>query len=232
MPKTRSETRTPKELRALLPWYLNDTLTPAEWSAVETWLGQDPDAPDELAAWRQMHRTVTRQSAQSPSPAVWQRVMAQVQDRPARQRGPVLPRLAWGMALAVAVLVTLWATLQPGMVLEWSAEGGQLTAFRVYRAPLGTADFGLLGEVPAEPEVQAYSYLDGRSWPGQAYVYLVEAVGAEGQVAAIQTIVVDGLQVLPVQALILLLRLLPGCGVAALAGRWHVPAWRGSGLLA
>ena len=136
------------------------------------------------------------------------------------------------MALAADVLVTLWATLQPGMVLEWSAEGGPLTAFRVYRAPLGTADFGLLGEVPAEPEVQAYSYLDGRSWPGQAYVYLVEAVGAEGQVAASQTIVVDGLQVLPVQALILLLSLLAGCGVAALAGRWHIPAWRGSGLLA
>ena len=58
---------------------------------------------------------------QPPSPALWQRVMTQVQNsRDCRQEPmPMLPHLTLAAVLAKAVLVLLWATLRPGISLEW-----------------------------------------------------------------------------------------------------------------
>jgi len=123
--------------------------------------------------------------------------------------------------VVVVVLIVLWSLFQPGIMLEWSVAGGPLTGFRVYRAPVGSADSGLLGEVPAEAAVQDYAYLDARLWPGQQYVYRVEAVGAEGQAAASQAIRVDGLAALPAQVAILLASVMAGCAVVALTSRWR-----------
>jgi hypothetical protein len=149
-----------------------------------------------------------------------------VHDSPVRQRTALLPRLAWGTAVALAVLVVLWTLLQPGIQLQWAVDGGTPAAFRIYRAPAGSADFGLLGEVPAEPAVQAYSYVDARLWPAQTYMYRVEAVGAEGEAAASRAITADARTVLPAQLAILLTSLIVGCAAVVVVQRWR---WDGKG---
>jgi hypothetical protein len=104
-------------------------------------------------------------------------------------------------------------------------DGGTPTAFRIYRAPAGSADFGLLGEVPAEPEVQQYAYVDARPWQAQTYVYRVEAVGAAGQAAASRAITVNATDALPSQLGILLMSLAVGCAAVALVQRWRIAGW-------
>jgi anti-sigma factor RsiW len=209
---------------ALLPWYLNDTLSAAERRAVESWLEQGAEAEAGLAAWQQVQQAVAGQPEQVPSPAVWQRVSARVRARPAPKRASVLPRLAWGVAATLAVLIALWTVLQPGIVLAWTVQGGPLTAFRVYRAPVGTADFGLVGEVPVVPGVQQYRYVDARPWTAQAYVYRVEAIGTEGRPLTGHTTSASALEALPGQVAVLLASLIAGCVAVVLARGWWGPA--------
>ena len=202
--------------RDLLPWYMIGALPPADRQAVETWLQDDPKALGELEAWERARAAIAGQPEPAPAPAVWRRVQSRLQAEASGRQVSMLPRLAWGLALATAILVLLWAVLRPGITLEWSARGDALTGFRIYRAPLGSADFGLLGEVSADPDVQAYTYVDARPWSRQTYVYRVEAIGPEGETAASQAITAGALDALPSQLAALLTSLIMGCGAAAL----------------
>lgn len=215
--------------RDLMPWYLSGTLSPAETKAMEAWLQDDPEARVELEAWERVRSLVAGQPEPEPSPAVWRRVQSRLQAEASDRQVSMLPRLAWGLALAVGVLVLLWAVLRPGITLEWSAQGEPLTGFRIYRAPLGSADFGLVGEVAADPKAQAYTYTDARPWSGQTYVYRVEALGPEGETAASQAITAGALDALPSQLAALLTSLIVGCGAAALIHpqRYSVRGHRG-----
>jgi hypothetical protein len=132
---------------------------------------------------------------------------------------PWLPRLALGAAVGLAVLLLLWVVLQPGIVLEWSVEGDPALAFRVYRAPVGTADFGLVGEVPAEPQVRRYRYVDALPWLAKAYEYRVEALAAGGQPVLSQATEAGALEALPAQLAVVLLSLLAGLGASFLGGQ-------------
>jgi len=209
--------RTPQGTeRDLMPWYLSGTLSPAETQAMEAWLQDDPEARVELEAWERVRSSVAGQPEPEPSPVVWQRVQSRLQGEASDRHVSLLPRLAWGLALATAILVLLWAVLRPGITLEWSARGDALTGFRIYRAPLGSADFGLLGEISADPDVQAYTYVDARPWSRQTYVYRIEAIGPEGETAASQAITAGALDALPSQLAALLTSLIVGCGAAAL----------------
>jgi hypothetical protein len=217
-------TRFSRQQEELLPWYTNGTLTAAEREAVERWLRQSPEAPAKLAGWQRLRTAVTSQAQQTPSPSVWQQVMARVQARRAtgqQTRVSLRPAWAWGAALAAAVLILLWSTIQPGIVLQWSVSDGPLTAFRVYRAPLGSASFDLLHEVPAHPDVQRYTYVDAQLWPAQTYVYRVEGVRQGGQPALSQTITASALDALPGQLAILFTSLIVGYGAVILVQRWQ-----------
>jgi len=213
-----------KRQEELLPWYTNGTLTPAEREAVERWLRQTPEAPDKLAGWQQLRAAVTGQVQQTPPPSVWRRVMARVRAKDAsHQQTRTLPRLtwAWGAALAMVALILLWGIIQPGIVLQWSVSDGPLSAFRVYRAPVGSADFDLLHEVPARPGMRQYTYVDVRPWPTQTYVYRVEGVRQGGRSALSQAITANALDALPGQLAILFTSLVIGYGGVILVQRWR-----------
>lgn len=219
-----SEARSSEELRELLPWYVNGTLSRDERAAVERWLRQSPQAAADLASWRRLSAAVSGQKLGRPSSSVRRRVMA----RTARTQGAARTRRlrhawVWGAALALAILVVLWSAIQPGIVLQWSVNDGPLTAFRVYRAPAGSADFDLLQELPAQPDAQRYTYVDARLWPTQTYVYRVEGVRQSGQTALSQSITASALQAFPGQLAILLTSLIAGCSAVALARRWRGP---------
>lgn len=230
--KTLFGRKSEDELRALLPWYLNGTLSAAEQRAVSTWLHEEVEAQAELAAWQRVQAAVGQQPVQPPSSQVRQRLMAEIRTLQGTKRPAFTwPQLAWGTALALAVLMLLWITVQPGIVLQWSVADGGPAAFRVYRAPVGSADFGLVGELPAGADAQAYSYVDTRLLPGQQYVYRVEAVGQGGQVAASQAITASALEALPGQLAILLTSLLVGYGAVVVAGRGTIREWRTNALM-
>lgn len=219
-------------VRALLPWHLNGTLSAAEQQEVTAWLRDDAEARAELADWQQVQAAVAEQPPQFPSSQVQQRVMAEVRARSIARR-PVFtwPQLAWGAALAMAVLVMLWITVQPGIVLQWAVADGPPMAFRVYRAPAGSADFGLIGELAADIDAQNYSYVDTRLLPGQRYVYRVEAVGHSGQMTASQAITASALEALPGQLAILLTSLMVGYGAMVVIQRARFRGWWTSSLI-
>lgn len=227
--------RSARTCASLLPWYLNETLSAAERRAMSRWLGQSPGDPggmpvparDELTALRQVQRAVGSQPKQIPSPAVWRRVLTKVGSEPPPQTAPVGARLILGTCIVLLCLTLLWTILQPGVLLEWSASGGPLTAFRIYRAPLGSDDYSLVGEIAANPERNRYQYLDARLWPGQVFIYRIDAVGAGGQPAARQALPGSALVALPGQMALLTISLIVGYGVVALDGRW--PGFRSPG---
>jgi hypothetical protein len=136
---------------------------------------------------------------------------------------PWLVRLAWGTAVGLAVLVLLWFVLQPGIVLDWTVQGEPALAFRVYRAPVGTADFGLVGEVLAEPAVQRYRYVDARPWLGWSYDYRVEVVGQDGRPVVSHATTAGVQDALPGQLSVLLTSVLSGLVAVWLAQSWHRP---------
>jgi anti-sigma factor RsiW len=195
---------------ALLPALLNGTLAPDEARAVEAALASDPAAEADAAAWRALRSAVAGQPVSAPPPAMLSRVIEQVrvheQARVPERAAAIQSARAWrwswawawtgGALVALAVIALLWTAVRPGTVLEWSA-AGPVQAFRVYRAAAGTAEFSLVDEVLAQSGVTAYTFVDGRVWPG-AYVYRVEAVVGEAAVslAATETVADVGLAVL------------------------------------
>jgi len=216
-------------MAALLPWYLNSTLSADEAGTVEAWLRQDHAAAMEAAAWRQVQEAVTDQIAEAPRLAVNERVRHQVRSGSIPNPVPWLPRLAWGAAVGLAVLVLLWFVLQPGIVLDWSVQGDLALAFRVYRAPLGTADFGLVGEVPAQPEVERYRYVDARPWFGWSYEYRVEVVGQDGRPLVSHATTAGVQDALPGQAAVLLTSVLTGFMAVWLTRSRRLPAFAALG---
>jgi hypothetical protein len=219
--------RISKRMKELLPWYVNGTLSAADQNAVERGRDESPGLATELAAWQRLHAAVRAQPEQRVAPAVWEGVLAQVRSScPTGRRMVARPRMAWawGGLLALAVMLLLWGSIQPGIVLRWSVDNVALTAFRVYRAAPGSTDFELVQEVPAEADAQQYTYVDPLLVPGRTYVYRVEGVGPGSQSVFSQAVVASAIEALPGQLAILLIGLAGGYVTVSLMSRW-----RGSG---
>ena len=155
--------------------------------------------------------------------------MAQV--RSAR-RLPGMPRwLPWagGLALALAAVLVLWAVFQPGIGLQWTVSGSSVTAFRIYRAPMGSDNFQLVREVPARPGAQDYTYVDPVVLPSQTYIYRVEGV-SQGQSALSPTLALNGAEAMRMQLLILMTGLVVGCVAAFLTQQLRSVGWNTTGL--
>jgi hypothetical protein len=215
-----------KDPRQLLPWYVNGSLSAREQRVVERWLAEETGAAEELAAWQRLRTAVHDQPRQEPPAAVRRRVMAQAASRRRSQTAPRTQRRtwAWGAALSLVVLVLLWAVVRPGIVLQWEVNTGPVTTFRIYRAPVGSADFELVREVAARPGERAYTYVDPRALPGRTYVYRVEGVGAAGLVRS-AAVTISGLEALPAQVAVVLVSLLVGYGLLTVAEVRKFPAW-------
>ncbi len=196
-------------LQTLLPFYLNDTLSVTEKQAVEEWLRREPEQQANLANLRRVYSAASGLPQTAPAPAIRQRLIAQT--RTTRQFRSVPRWLPWagGFALAVTLLIALWLIIQPGISLQWSADG-PVTAFRVYRAPVGSDNFELVYDAQAQPNAQDYTYIDTLIWPSQTYVYRVEGI-AQDQPAVSRAITASGQGALPGQMMIFITSLIGGC---------------------
>ena len=199
----------------MLPWYANHTLSAAERDAVETWLKTRPEAADSLAAVEEVRSAVSAQPKRAPSPMVRQRLLAQIKTRPQTSRRP-----AWlvGSAVALVLLVALWIVVQPGIALQWSVTGDGVSTYRVYRAPVNSAEYSLISEIPVQSNAQAYSFTDITALPGQTYTYVVQAVTWTGQTTLSPIAVGRGLDVLPAQVALILTSLVAGAAAMLLVG--------------
>jgi hypothetical protein len=198
-----SKLYTPKELAALLPWYVAGSLPAEEQRAVEDWLRGDPVAGEQARALQQIRAAAAGQPLATPSPIVRQQLSARLK----ALRHPHSPRLSWswaaGAVLAIIVLVGLWSLVQPGIALQWSVSGDGAIVYRIYRAVDNNHDFELLSEVAAQPEAQAYTFTDTRALPGQTYTYLIEAVTQTGLPVLSSTVTSNGLAAFPAQLALL-----------------------------
>jgi hypothetical protein len=188
----------------LLPWYINHSLSDADQPAAEE---QARRSPQWLNTWQTVRSAALSQPARVPSPTVRQRVLAQTRVTARAGRLPRMLPVLSGALLAVLALLLLWNVVQPGIGLQWSVNGAVPTAFRVYRAPVGSDRFEIVREIPAQSGTLDYTYVDTALWPGQAYQYRVEAVNAE---TASATIAANGADLLPAQLAIVFSSLVIG----------------------
>jgi hypothetical protein len=208
----------PQDPDALLPWYANHTLSATERATVETWLKTRPAATVQLAAVDGLRSAISVQPGSAPSPAIRRQLLARIKTE---RRAPArLARSAWwlGPAVAVLLLVALWAVVQPGIALQWSVAGSGASAYRVYRAPVDSEEFSLLSEVPAQVDTRVYNFIDVTSLPGQTYTYVVEGVANTGQSLVRQTVIGRGLEALPAQLALVLTSLVAGAAAMLLIG--------------
>lgn len=199
----------------LLPWYANHTLSDAERATVDEWLKTDPHAADRLADVNTLRSAIGAQPRLAPSPLVRQQLLAKVATRQRAARRP-----AWlvGSAVALVLLVALWAVIQPGIALQWSVAGTGVSTYRIYRAVAESTDFNLLSEIPASESARAYSFTDVTSLPGQTYTYVVEAVTVDGETTLSPVAMGRGADVLPAQLALVLTSLVAGAAAMLLVG--------------
>jgi hypothetical protein len=211
----------------LLPWVVNHSLPGAEQHLVEEAVRQQPDHAREINhAWQQVRAAALSQPQHAPASVVRQRVLAQARAQTQFRAQPRWLPLLSGVLLALLTLAVLWNVVQPGIGLQWSVNGSVPSAFRVYRAPLGSDRFEIVREVPARANTLDYSFIDTTLWPGQAYQYRIEAVNHE---AASATIAASGSDVLPLQLAIVFSSLLIGLAAAFVLRQLAVapsPTWK------
>jgi len=216
--------------RILLPWYVAGSLDETERARVEAWLRETPQAEQQVQRLQAVQQAVSGQPQAQPPTRIQARVRAQTAVLPQLRPLPRWLQAAWSLTLALACALILWGAWQPGVVLQWQAPGGAWTAFRVYRAPAGSAEFALLEELPVQQEAAAYRYTDSRLLPGEEYVYRVEGVTAAGNVVLSETVHGGGAEMLPQVFSIILfslglgmlgLLLLPSGVRAAHRAAWH-----------
>jgi len=153
----------------------------------------------------------------TPSVDVFRRIQAVVQISPKSSIQPGFWK-TWvgGMVLILLSAIILWHVIPPGIVLQWSAQGGQPETFRVYRADTihGTGDFELVHEVAATPDAQVYTFRDFLLVPGEEYVYRVEVIDQNGLASSSQTIMSHATEALPGQLALFISLIITGYGVS------------------
>jgi len=211
--------RSDQSLNTLLPGYLNHTLSTSEQRSVEEWLRRAPQARAELAAWQQLHAGVIDQPHRAPSAASKRKLMARLQTAPKPSTARRWVPWTSGLVLAVLVLMALWLTIRPGIGLHWSVVDGNVSSFRIYRAPSGSDDFAVVRDIPAQPGIQDYTYIDTSLSLNPDYVYRVE--GRQGELAASSPrITASALEATRNQLLILSISLIAGLSGVMLGQYW------------
>jgi hypothetical protein len=207
-----------EEIRDLLPWYVNEGLSPGERRLVEEALGEDTALQAEAAGLRRLAQAVSEQPQSAP-PAD---LLVRVRRRLGAPAGSWRRWASWAVAivLALAMILGLWSSLEPGVELQWSVAKGTPTSFRIYRAPADGGSFILLDEITARPAANEYRYIDEVIGPGRVYAYQVEALDAGGDSTFSPAVLADTQEVLLIQLAILFTGLAAGAGGWLLARRW------------
>ena len=206
-----------KYFHSLLPEYANDALGPVKQWIISWWLKTDSAAQAELQSIQHLREAVHTQPMSTPSVDVFRRIQAVVQISPKSSIQPGFWK-TWvgGMVLILLSAIILWHVIPPGIVLQWSAQGGQPETFRVYRADTihGTGDFELVHEVAATPDAQVYTFRDFLLVPGEEYVYRVEVIDQNGLASSSQTIMSHATEALPGQLALFISLIITGYGVS------------------
>ncbi len=191
------------EFLSRAPAYLNGSLSLEERQAFEQQLQQNPPDQPGLEDWRLVQQAVQSQPLYASPVEVERRIMAAIHRNKLQARNSFPASLLASFGLVICILALLWGAVRPGVVLAWSGEDSRLASYRVYRAPLGSQDFSLVSEVPAQPGVAEYTFVDPLLLPGQAYSYRVEGIGSTGQAAVSAPVEGRGSDALPGQAALL-----------------------------
>jgi hypothetical protein len=160
------------------------------------------DEYDQKLGW-----ILSQRSLRSPSPQVWQAIFAQISS-PYSRVNPA-SNVAWlrigsGLVGFMIVLV-LWLTVQPGVVLQWSVAGNPPTTFRIYRALAGAEDYRLIHEIEAPVGTAEYQFIDTRLIPGRWYSYRIEGIYKGGNVSISESVNSPVMGALPAQLTIFII---------------------------
>jgi len=191
----------------LLPWYLNETLSPEETLAVDESFHQDTSLSSLLQSYQRLGNAIKNQPLISPSSQIRTNIIEKIRTEPNKPRSRML---AWSLTvlLSIAISFLLWSIVQPGILLEWTGSGGDLSAFRVYRAPQGTTDFELVREISFQSQTNKYRFLDSLLLPGKKYIYIIEGINTSGEATIWETAQGNSSGILPNQGAILITSLL------------------------
>lgn len=194
----------------LLPWYINGTLQDDEQRAVEALLHESEPARLEASRLKSLARQVRIQPAARPGAALWADIRTRIADPALQPVRALSARASWlvGAAMTAVLLVVLWLAVRPGVMLEWQVSGAAPSAFKIYRAEVGSDSYALIREVPADAEITDYRYIDASLLPLHSYVYRVEGVGETGRLALSTPITTSPFTALPGQAAVVLASLL------------------------
>jgi hypothetical protein len=210
-----------KKQKDLLPWFVNNTLDERETRSIEAWLLEDPDARAKRDSMQEMARTIALQKTATPSIQVRNNIITIIEKPTKGLNG--FRRWLLGVPLAILFFALLWVITQPGHQLEWSVQGGDAVAFRIYRTSSDETNFEFVEELPATPSKNVYEFSDPIVIPGQKYRYLVEAVDQNGIISTSQITVNDSMLVFTAQFAILLTSFFLAFGIITLIEEFKVP---------
>lgn len=158
--------------------------------------------------WKQVRDAVAHQPMYAPSPDIEKRLLETIRS----QHQMAYPHMhLHALGAALIIFIVLWFVVRPGVVLQWSVRGEELSAFRIYRSTPGGADYKLLGEVPASADTQ-HTYVDMLLLPWKTYTYLVEGVRDNASPVVSQVVTSNALEALPAQLMLLAASVLMGYG--------------------
>jgi len=108
-----------------------------------------------------------------------------------------------GAVLGLIILAILWGIVQPGIVLQWTWENGDLQTFQVYRASEGSQDFSLIREIPTQETSSNYTYVDPLLVPGLNYSYQIIGIDSQGDSIFSQIVTDSSIGAMPGQIAII-----------------------------
>ena len=203
-----------RKILSLLPWFMNQTLDSREHGRVANAIRKDPGIEKDLQVFQSIGEQIKLQPDVEPQANVYQLVLDRIENYEQKRvqtegqpRNWKLQSTAF-LSLALSVFILLWLVVQPGMELEWSTRDNGVNAFRIYRAPAGSEEFILVGELPAEQGAARYSYVDSLLLPGQEFTYVVEGIQNDGRLATSEPLQGSSLAALPGQLALFLTSIL------------------------
>ena len=211
--------RTSKEL---LPFYVNGSLAPKESKDVDVVLTKNDWARADVDSWKGIQTAITNQPQRNPSSFVWQRVVAVIHEPVGnrQQMAQMHLGLLAGLLLAFCILILLWFTVRPGVVLQWSLDQDGINSYRIFRASHGSNQFELITEIASQNNRMTYTYVDAFLIPGKDYIYRVEGVRVNGESVFSQKIPGRYLEILPGQLALIFTSLVAGFGITFLGQYW------------
>ena len=189
-----------------IPDYVNQDLGRLGTWSFEFALKHDHGLAQAVKSFRNQKAALKNRLEIDPSPAVLARIqnIIRAQSRPAIQ-SVGFPWRAWvaGMALIGLALLVSWQALPPGIQLNWTIYGVDIsTHYEIYRAPVeknastDALEFVYVDTIETLDGVAAYEYFDASLLPGQSYVYEVRSIGVTGNTLSSTPLQVDATQAL------------------------------------